>query len=63
MILDDVMSELDSDRRNRLIDRLAIGGQSLITAAESTLVPDSDVVEKVSIEDLTPGPPGPEGSE
>lgn len=63
MILDDVMSELDADRRNRLIDRLAIGGQSLITAAENALVPDSDVVEKVSIEELKPGTPNPEESE
>ena len=33
------MSELDPDRRERLVDRLARGGQTLITAAAVDSVP------------------------
>ena len=39
-LLDDVMSELDLTRRERLAERLAGGGQALITAADSSAVPD-----------------------
>ena len=36
MLLDDVMSELDPERRARLVERLAEGGgQALITATEA----------------------------
>ncbi|MGB7588033.1 MAG: DNA replication and repair protein RecF [Solirubrobacterales bacterium] len=38
-LLDDVMSELDPDRRERLVERLATGGQALITAAAAESVP------------------------
>jgi DNA replication and repair protein RecF len=34
LLLDDVMSELDPWRRERLVERLAAGGQALITAAD-----------------------------
>jgi DNA replication and repair protein RecF len=34
LLLDDVMSELDPGRRERLVERLAAGGQALITAAD-----------------------------
>jgi DNA replication and repair protein RecF len=47
MLLDDVMSELDSERRRRLVDLLLEGGQSVISTTELTHVPgaeDSDVV-------------------
>ena len=47
MLLDDVMSELDSDRRRRLVDLLREGGQSVITTTELAHVPgaeDPDVV-------------------
>ena len=47
MLLDDVMSELDSERRRRLVDLLREGGQSVITTTELAHVPgadDSDVV-------------------
>ncbi len=48
MLLDDVMSELDSDRRRRLVERLrASGGQSVITTTDLDHVPgarDGDVV-------------------
>jgi len=40
LLLDDVMSELDSDRRERLVERLARGGQTLITAASTESLPD-----------------------
>ena len=39
LLLDDVMSELDPDRRERLVERLARGGQALITAADEESVP------------------------
>jgi DNA replication and repair protein RecF len=39
LLLDDVMSELDPERRHRLVERLASGGQALITAAAEESVP------------------------
>jgi DNA replication and repair protein RecF len=39
LLLDDVMSELDPERRTRLVERLAVGGQSLVTAAAEESVP------------------------
>ncbi len=39
LLLDDVMSELDPGRRDRLVDRLDDGGQVLITAADEESVP------------------------
>jgi len=39
LLLDDVMSELDPDRRERLVRRLADGGQALITAADEESLP------------------------
>jgi DNA replication and repair protein RecF len=39
LLLDDVMSELDPDRRERLVERLSRGGQALITAADAGSVP------------------------
>jgi DNA replication and repair protein RecF len=39
LLLDDVMSELDPERRDRLVERLAGGGQALITAAAEESVP------------------------
>lgn len=53
MLLDDVMSELDGERRGRLVNRLLEGGQSLVTAAESDLIPESDEFSEVRILDLT----------
>jgi DNA replication and repair protein RecF len=41
MLLDDVMSELDPERRRRLVELLDRGGQSVITATESGHVPSS----------------------
>ena len=39
LLLDDVMSELDPQRRERLVERLSRGGQALITAADEESVP------------------------
>jgi DNA replication and repair protein RecF len=39
LLLDDVMSELDPGRRERLVTRLSDGGQVLITAADEESVP------------------------
>jgi DNA replication and repair protein RecF len=39
LLLDDVMSELDPPRRDRLVARLVRGGQTLITAAAEESVP------------------------
>lgn len=39
LLLDDVMSELDPERRERLAARLASGGQTLVTAAAEESVP------------------------
>ncbi|MGB7685380.1 MAG: DNA replication and repair protein RecF [Solirubrobacterales bacterium] len=39
LLLDDVMSELDPGRRERLVGRLGDGGQALITAADEESVP------------------------
>ena len=39
LLLDDVMSELDPERRARLVERLATGGQALVTAASEESVP------------------------
>jgi DNA replication and repair protein RecF len=39
LLLDDVMSELDPGRRDRLVNRLGDGGQVLITAADEESVP------------------------
>ncbi|HWM64501.1 MAG TPA: DNA replication and repair protein RecF [Solirubrobacterales bacterium] len=39
LLLDDVMSELDPERRERLVERIGGGGQALITAAAEESVP------------------------
>jgi DNA replication and repair protein RecF len=39
LLLDDVMSELDPGRRERLVERLQGGGQALITAADEESLP------------------------
>ena len=46
MLLDDVMSELDGERRARLVTRLRAGGQAVVTTTELAHVPggeDGDV--------------------
>jgi DNA replication and repair protein RecF len=39
LLLDDVMSELDPERRGRLVERLGCGGQALISAAAEDSLP------------------------
>lgn len=41
LLLDDVMSELDPGRRERLVARLADGGQAVITAADRESLPSA----------------------
>ncbi len=41
LLLDDVMSELDPGRRERLVRRLGDGGQALITAADEESLPQA----------------------
>lgn len=53
MLLDDVMSELDERRRERLVELLMDGGQSIVTAAEGELIPDREGIARVSITELT----------
>jgi DNA replication and repair protein RecF len=42
MLLDDVMSELDADRRGRLVERLRAGGQAVVTTTDLAHVPAAD---------------------
>jgi DNA replication and repair protein RecF len=42
LLLDDVMSELDADRRGFLVDRLDDGGQAVITTTDLAHVPGAD---------------------
>jgi DNA replication and repair protein RecF len=54
MLLDDVMSELDSDRRSRLVETLSSFGQSVVSATELEHVPgaDSAAVAQIAVADL-----------
>ncbi|HET8566963.1 MAG TPA: DNA replication and repair protein RecF [Solirubrobacterales bacterium] len=56
LLLDDVMSELDPGRRERLVARLGDGGQALITAADEHSVPAA------ARETVVPMPPQTEGA-
>lgn len=40
MLLDDVLSELDAERRRLLVERLSDGGQALLTATDLAQMPD-----------------------
>ena len=42
VLLDDVMSELDADRRRLLVDRLEGGGQSVLTTTDLAHVPGAE---------------------
>ncbi|MFM9077994.1 MAG: DNA replication/repair protein RecF [Solirubrobacterales bacterium] len=52
LLLDDVMSELDAERRSALLTQLATGGQAVISAAEEELLPSDGDLVRVSIESL-----------
>lgn len=49
MLLDDVMSELDADRRGRLVERLRAHGQSVVTTTDLAHVPGADRPDVVRI--------------
>ncbi len=49
MLLDDPMSELDAGRRERLVEVLRAGGQSVIAATELGLVPGADGADVVRV--------------
>ena len=49
MLLDDVMSELDLERRRLLVELLRAGGQALITATETDHVPDGGQHAEVEV--------------
>jgi DNA replication and repair protein RecF len=51
LLLDDVMSELDASRRGLLVERLADGGQSVITTTDLAHVPGADAagVERIAV--------------
>jgi len=53
MLLDDVMSELDAVRRERLVELVRMGGQTVITATEAEHVPGArdDDVELLFVSD------------
>jgi len=53
MLLDDVMSELDGGRRDRLVEVLRAGGQSVIATTDLSHVPGAEdpAVERVAIAD------------
>lgn len=54
LLLDDVMSELDSGRRGLLVDRITRAGQSLITTTDLAHVPGADAPGVVRLA-VTPG--------
>ena len=62
LLLDDVMSELDPDRRARLAERVARHGQAVITTTDLSFVPGADGpgVTRVAVADgqLTPDATG-----
>lgn len=49
MLLDDVMSELDPERRRLLVATLADAGQSLLTATESEHVPAGHTGQRIAV--------------
>ena len=49
MLLDDVMSELDPDRRELLVATVAPAGQALITATEAGQVPSGETQHAVAV--------------
>jgi DNA replication and repair protein RecF len=49
LLLDDVMSELDPSRRERLVERLEDGGQAVITAAAEESVPARALTRMVRV--------------
>ena len=60
MLLDDVTSELDPERRELLVATLAAAGQALITATEASQVPAADGLHAIAVREgrtVAVGPP------
>ncbi|HEX5761689.1 MAG TPA: DNA replication and repair protein RecF [Solirubrobacterales bacterium] len=53
LLLDDVMSELDSERRERLVERLGSDGQAVVTAAAEESLPTAALERMVRISATT----------
>ena len=51
LLLDDVLSELDSRRRRALADRVAASGQTVVTATDAASLP----IEPAQLVEVTPG--------
>jgi DNA replication and repair protein RecF len=49
MLLDDVLSELDPERRDRLLATLADGGQTLVSTADARTVPDMPAATRLPV--------------
>jgi DNA replication and repair protein RecF len=49
LLLDDVMSELDPGRRERLVERLGDGGQALLTAADEESRPSAALRSRIEM--------------
>jgi DNA replication and repair protein RecF len=56
MLLDDVMSELDSRRRELLAGLLRSGGQAVVTATEAEHVPGATEAELIGVTEGTAVP-------
>lgn len=56
LLLDDVLSELDPQMRDRLQGRLGAGGQSVITGADASFLPASGDANVLAIADLAAEP-------
>ena len=50
LLLDDVMSELDAERRERLVARITAAGQSVVTTTELEHVPTADDADVARVE-------------
>jgi recombinational DNA repair ATPase RecF len=55
MLLDDVLSELDPERRASLLGTLADGGQALLSTADERTVPDAPTVTRLAVHPAAPG--------
>jgi DNA replication and repair protein RecF len=58
MLLDDVLSELDAERRRLLLETLASGGQTLVSTADERAVPASVRFERIALGADASRPPG-----
>ena len=50
LLLDDVMSELDAERRERLVARITASGQSVVTTTELEHVPTAEELDVARVE-------------